>query len=303
VVVGINDYAITTTELEEMVRIFRELHNEPLPFSEEAELRQMVLLKGVDDYLLGEIAKEEGISVSGAEIDNALDSLRGELSPEQFEAELQSKQISLQGLKTKLTRELVGEKVIRWKAGQLREKTSVTDAEVEAFFAQLEAFLTGQEPTNQRVYGFVNQQRIAIDEQARVHFGQIVVQGQEQATLVAERLSEGIDFGELAREYSFGPRAAMGGDLGWISLLDLSLPLRETVAALQDGDVTPPVEVEGDVYRIIQVRAKTFLSISNWMEPIRAYLQSQEIVDALETWITNLREEAYILVHDEQLRI
>ena len=306
VVAAVNDYAITQVQLQQMVDIFDEFQGGASPFSDETERRRMVLFKSIDDYLLGEAVKNEGVFVSDTEIQTALDSLRGNLSPEQFEQKLKQKHVSPAQLRARLTQQLIGEKAILWKVGEIRETAAVKEVastQVTEYLEQLQAILAGQEPADNGLPAFIVQHKQAIDEQARVHLGQIVLQGADQATLVASYLSENIDFTELAREYSIGPGAAEGGDLGWISLLDLPPALREAVANLEDSDVTAPIQINDELYQIIQVKARTDLSLDEWQEPVRAYLQNQQLLRALDAWILGLRKNAYIIISDEHLKI
>src|SRR5690625_2119411 len=68
---------------------------------------------------------------------------------------------------------------------------------------------------------------------------------QERLDTVAERLAEGEDFAELARELSddLGTRN-QGGDLGFVAPGDLPEGLEQSLEGLSVGDVAGPVETE-----------------------------------------------------------
>jgi peptidyl-prolyl cis-trans isomerase SurA len=55
---------------------------------------------------------------------------------------------------------------------------------------------------------------------------------------IESSLAAGADFGELARQYSEGPTAQTGGDLGAISWKDLDPKLRKMLRALEPGEVS-----------------------------------------------------------------
>ena len=67
-----------------------------------------------------------------------------------------------------------------------------------------------------------------------------------------ERAREGEDFAELAGEYSVGPEADEGGDLGWIRIDDGLPPHREVLMDLEVGEISEPV-VRANAYTIFWV--------------------------------------------------
>jgi peptidyl-prolyl cis-trans isomerase C len=66
----------------------------------------------------------------------------------------------------------------------------------------------------------------------------IMVDSQDQANTLAQRLREGADFTALAREYSKDGTAADGGELGYVRLDMLSPELGSVMFALEPGQTT-----------------------------------------------------------------
>ncbi len=73
---------------------------------------------------------------------------------------------------------------------------------------------------------------------------------------LVERARDDEDFAELAREYSDGPAAEEGGDLGWIRIDDGLPPHREILEHLEVGEVSDPVERTNayTIYRVEEER-------------------------------------------------
>ncbi len=70
---------------------------------------------------------------------------------------------------------------------------------------------------------------------------QQVTEAREQAQALVERLRDGADFAELAREYSDGPSSAQGGDLGWFARGEMVEAFEAAAFALDTGEISDPV--------------------------------------------------------------
>jgi len=64
-------------------------------------------------------------------------------------------------------------------------------------------------------------------------------------------LKDGADFGSLVTQFSTGPAAAKGGDIGWIRPEDMVEELRDAIKALGKYDISPPIESRG-LYHIFK---------------------------------------------------
>ena len=69
---------------------------------------------------------------------------------------------------------------------------------------------------------------------------------------IRERVLAGEDFAEMAREYSEGPSASNGGDLGYFTQRDMVAPFTNAAFALAPGQVSDVVQTQFG-YHIIQV--------------------------------------------------
>jgi len=72
----------------------------------------------------------------------------------------------------------------------------------------------------------------------------ILVETEDEARDLIDRLEEGADFAELAREHSTGPSGPNGGNLGWFGPGAMVPPFEEAVAELQAGEISDPVETQ-----------------------------------------------------------
>ena len=121
----------------------------------------------------------------------------------------------------------------------------------------------------------------------QAHVRHILVETEEEANKVIERLKAGEDFAELAKELSIDPgSSAKGGDLGFVPRGRFVAPIDEAVFTLPIGEVSEPIKSEYG-WHVIEVleRGERELSPSD-------YRINQRL--AYNEWLTKARAEATI---------
>jgi len=82
----------------------------------------------------------------------------------------------------------------------------------------------------------------ASGEGDEVHARHILVNTEDEAQAVIDRLNAGEDFAALAQELSIGPSGPDGGDLGFFKKADMVPEFAEAAFALQPGETSGPVQ-------------------------------------------------------------
>ena len=130
-------------------------------------------------------------------------------------------------------------------------------------------------------------------------------QAEEAAALAAaeakandllKQIRAGTSFEDVAKKYSDGPSAAQGGDLGVFKRGALAKELEDKTFAMKSGEVTDVVRTKQG-YVILKVASHQTAGIPPLkdVEPrIQDALYYQKLQPALRTYLTKLREEAYI---------
>ena len=72
----------------------------------------------------------------------------------------------------------------------------------------------------------------------------ILVETEEEAADLVAQLDAGADFATLAQERSTGPSGPRGGALGWFDRSQMVPAFGDAVAALEPGEISPPVQTE-----------------------------------------------------------
>jgi peptidyl-prolyl cis-trans isomerase SurA len=118
-----------------------------------------------------------------------------------------------------------------------------------------------------------------------------------------ERISNGDDFGALARSHSDDKGSALkGGSLDWVSPGDLVKPFEEAMETLAINEVSKPVQTQFG-WHLIQVlgRENKDNSVEYRKNMARDAIRKRKIEEETELWLRRLRDEAYVEIFQDRL--
>ena len=118
--------------------------------------------------------------------------------------------------------------------------------------------------------------------------------------MIKERLDNGEDFAELARQYSEDASANGGGDLGWVNPGDTVPPFEKAMNELALNEISEPVRTPFG-FHIIQVleRRKQDMTQEAARFKARQEIKSRKAEEAYIDWVRELRDRAYVELHLE----
>ena len=128
--------------------------------------------------------------------------------------------------------------------------------------------------------------RAAYDEQVAGFEGarqydasHILLESEEDALAAIEAIEGGADFAEVAQERSTGPSAPRGGALGWFGAGQMVPEFEAAVQALEEGEVSAPVETQfgWHVIRLNGTRTAPAPAFEGAEAEIRGRLQSEAV--------------------------
>jgi peptidyl-prolyl cis-trans isomerase SurA len=113
--------------------------------------------------------------------------------------------------------------------------------------------------------------------------------------LLRERIANGADFSELARQHSEDGTAARGGDLGWVYPGDTVPEFERAYRELPLNEVSPPVKSPFG-WHLIQVLDKRTADVSDERKRLEARraLRERKSHEAYQEWLRQLRDRAYV---------
>ena len=132
-----------------------------------------------------------------------------------------------------------------------------------------------------------------------VHARHILVESEEEAKEVKERLKKGEDFAALAKEKSKDTNAE-GGDLGFFTRGQMLKPFEDAAFALDIGELSDPVQTQFG-WHIIKVEEKRDQELPSF-EEVKEAILTQLVAQKEQVVITGLRDAASIEIVDPELK-
>ena len=210
----------------------------------ETRLKENLIRKLVEEELIEQKAKAEGVALEAAEIEAKLAEHKARFgSDKAFAAFLERTQQSEADVKTDLDKNLLRDKL----------------------FAKL---LLGQEPTDEDAKKYYEENQDKYKQKEQINAQHILFKTDKNtsdadkkkkltdAKKVFTEAKKGADFGELAKKHSEGPTAQRGGDLGTFSRGRMVKQFEDVAFAAKAGELLGPVETQFG-YHIIKVNEKT----------------------------------------------
>jgi peptidyl-prolyl cis-trans isomerase SurA len=120
------------------------------------------------------------------------------------------------------------------------------------------------------------------------------------ANKILADLKAGTAFGKLAGEYSQGPAAKEGGDIGFIDSDELMPAIDSAVRRLQKGQFTEIIKTPGGLYilKVLDVEKEHRVSSdTDQREKIRRQLYQEQVNRKFETWIKDLESKSFIQIN------
>ena len=113
--------------------------------------------------------------------------------------------------------------------------------------------------------------------------------------VVRERLVNGQDFAELARQYSQDGSAAKGGDLGWMNTGDTVPDFERAMDALKINELSQVVQSPFGVH-LIQVleRREKDVTEETKRQNARSALRDRKLDEAYQDWLRQVRDQTYV---------
>ena len=238
----------------------------------------------IEEELIRQAAQREGISVSPEEIDHQIEQEFGYFGEEPTPAPspttdviTSTSEITPTEAPTPMTRarfeELLGNVLTA-----LQEGAGITEAEYREIVA------TGL--YREKMQEFVGQQVSTSEPQVRARH--ILVDTEEEAQAVLERLEDGEDFALLATEVSTDTLSAeLGGDLGWFARGKMDPTFEEAAFDLAVGEISDIVETAFGFHIILVEERDEDRELDDQM-------LDQRKNEAFQVWLIDLRAEAEI---------
>jgi peptidyl-prolyl cis-trans isomerase SurA len=243
----------------------------------------------ITEKILEKEIKAHGIAARDDEIDRYVDEIRtrNRMNEEQFRDALSKQGFTMEAYRKKVKTEIEkGQLVNR----EIRQRVNVSPEEIRRHYqTHLDDYEVAERVT---VQGILFTLDPAADE---VEVSRVRARAEHVRALAAQ----GRDFGDLAREFSEGPGADKGGELGTFAQGEMERPLEDVVFRLKPGQVSEPVRTRGGVYllRVGDRVAAGHRPLEKVEDEIRESLYNEALEARFKSWLTqDLRERHHVEV-------
>jgi peptidyl-prolyl cis-trans isomerase SurA len=289
IVARVNDEVISKSDYERaQQQLEQEAQQQNWSEQELMEQRRDLLRSLIDKQLLLSRAKELDIS-GDTELIKRLDEIRKQNnldSMDDLQKAVEAQGISYEDFRQQILDNILTSEVISQEVGP---HISVTQSEIQDYYnAHRQEFVRPEQ---------VHLNEILISTPDPDNATQ-VAEAEKKADEVESRLKSGGDFATLAKTESGGPTAQQGGDLGDFKAGQLPKVMEDATFSLQPGQYTAPIRTKQG-WLILQVTAHQRGGLAPLREvenQIQEQVGMSKMEPAMRTYLTKLREQAYITV-------
>jgi parvulin-like peptidyl-prolyl isomerase len=284
-VAKVNGIEISRSDFDKRLDMLRgRFHRSPTTPALDQILKENLIRDMIQEELIAQKAKAEGVAVDSAEVDARMDKeRRGYVSDEVFDNEFAKFLVRTNqtenGFKDSLKKELLREKLI----AKIFSVAEPTEANAQKQYEEKKhAYRLRETIEASHILIKMDKETLESDRKKKL----------AQATkIVADAKKPGASFEELAKVSSESPNKASGGYLGSFSHGDMEKPFEDAAFAANAGDVIGPVETTTG-YHIIRVLQKspevqlTFNEVRGsilWMLAGRLMSKDHDMIDKLKT--------------------
>ena len=129
----------------------------------------------------------------------------------------------------------------------------------------------------------------------RAREGLSEAEARDRLQRLRERIVQGADFAELAKQHSEDSSAARGGDLGWVAAGDTVPEFERAMNALKDGEVSQPIQTPFG-WHLVQVLERRSDELSGDRKRIaaRQAVRARKADEAYQDWLRQTRDRAFV---------
>jgi peptidyl-prolyl cis-trans isomerase SurA len=301
IVARINDSIITRSDVaKSKSELQDELKQQNIPTSDPRakEKEKDVLRDLIDQQLLLSKGKDLGIT-GDTELVKKLDDLRKQLkleTMEDLEQEAAKQGVSFEDFKAGIRNQIITQQVI---SHEVAPHIQITDKEIQDYYNQHKADLEQPESVDlSEILISTGTSNVSVDpntppppdDPAKV------TAAEEKANQLLASIKGGAKFDDVAKKSSDGPTADTGGELGQFKRGTLAKELEDLTFAMKPGEVSNVIRTRQG-FVILKVNEHTqagMVPLAQVKERIQEAIYYEKLQPALRTYLTKLREDAYI---------
>jgi peptidyl-prolyl cis-trans isomerase SurA len=214
---------------------------------------------------------------------------RNKMTEDQFKAALKQQNLTLEQYRAKIKIEIERTQLVGRELGGA-PTPAVTDEDVRRYYDEHKTQFSERTGVTVSDIFFAFQKDMTRQDAMRV---------MEQAKAVKQMADAGQSFDALARRYSQGPGAELGGRLGSFKRGEMAPELERVLFMIPAGEVSPPIPAGNGIhlFRVDAEQTGGHVEFDTVKDEIRQRLASEAMDQRFRDWIAkNLRERHHVEV-------
>jgi len=290
IVAVVNDEIITLSELnnafEPYQGRFEASYQGPDREKARAETKRVLLNRMIDNLLMEQESRKTKIAVRNEEVTDAITDMQKQrkISPNEFRKALEREGITPDAYRRDIRDQLMRMKLIR---RDIKSRVAVTDEEIGEYYRKHREDYEGKEAVRikQILLILPKKEDLAVKEKLRA-----------DAEAIHKRLMNGESFEPLSAEYSQGPEAASGGDIGYIEKGIIHSEVEDAAFILPLNQISGVIEssVGFHIIQVVDRRGAGLKAIEGVREEIREKIDREKMEKKYGEWLEELRKKSHI---------
>ena len=248
-----------------------------------AALKTNVLESLIEREVLFQQSEKVGIQITNPNVDEQLAAIKKRFpSEDEYKTALEKMNLSEDEVKAQIKRGLAIRELIDQ---EITSKVAVTEEESKAYYAGNQQLFKQPEQ--------IKASHILIKVDAKADEAQ-KTEARKKIEEVQQKLKDGGDFAELAKEYSEGPSGPKGGDLGYFRRGQMVKPFEDAALALKPNEISEIVETRFG-YHLIKVydnKPERVMTYEEVKDRIMQRMKQQKIEKDAIQYVDKLKKDA-----------
>lgn len=282
IVAIVNNDAVTMSDVAARMRLIMVSSGMPDTDEMRNKIRPQIINMLIDESLVMQEAKKQGITVSNDEIDKGFEALsaQNKFTSDQFRGILAHSSIPVSTLNDQIRSQLAWTKVIQKK---IRPKIEITDTQIDAALQKIKNNEGKQEYLIAEIFLPVDNAQ----QDANVK--------QFAERLTAELSNGKAPFNAAASQFSQSASASKGGDMGWVQADQLPQEVGDVLGQMKEGELSRPIRSLTGYYIVLlrqtrQVTADTLPS----RDDVRQQVGMSQLDRMQRRYLLDIKSSAFI---------
>lgn len=293
IVAIVNDDIIRLKELDAAFKpVAQEVYSKNYSQSKEEKIlfekRIEVLNQLIDETLIDQVIQKKGISVSTAEIDNAIEQIksRNYYTDEDLRGYLRMNGMDMETYRNKIRKQILRSKLMN---REVKSSIVITDSEIRDYYESHTEKYKGESKYHLKNIFIPYAEDASTPSKS---------QGRKRIDDAMAELNNGQAFESVAKKYSESENASEGGELGTFALNDLQEDLQPVIKNLSPGETSSIIETEKgfQIFYLQEIEKAPDKPLDAVADDIRKVLYEQAVNEKFDEWLESFRKDAHIKI-------